>query len=139
MVLSTLSCEKILLTDLSDVPKNEISLVFATHFGEVTSTLDFLGGPNASPILFQNSLHNSSLGFATLNLGLTGPAMTINADQETMKAGHEMVDTLLELTPYVMLCFVDLVPEALKSTYIQTHPFVKNFLNKATCTLWGRA
>lgn len=59
-----------------------LGLVLGTSHGELAVTMDFLKALAATgmarPILFQNSLHNSTAGFAALNLQITGPMLTVS-------------------------------------------------------------
>lgn len=141
MALTTL-CTQSVLEKIPRIPKERISFVVGTHFGEIESTLEFLIGVHESntprPILFQNSLHNSTLGFTTIQLGLTGPAMTVSADRETVAAALAMADTLAELTPAVLICIVDVIPDALKDEYLAQHPFLEASLNRARCYAYLR-
>lgn len=133
MILATLACEHV----LQNLPSKDVSLVLGTHFGEVESTLDFLNNYHLtqvpSPILFQNSLHNSTLGFVTLHLGLHGPAMTVSADHETVSSAFKTAENLLQLTPCVMVCLVDCIPESLVSHYLANFPFMNKHINRAAC------
>ena len=141
MALACLACENLLKLH-PEIPRGDISFILATHFGEVHSTLEFLKTYHETqvprPILFQNSLHNSTLGFTSIQLGLTGPAMTVSADAETEKATYELADSLFELSPYVLVCFVDYVPESLMAYYEQSFPFIKKYLNQASSFLYSR-
>jgi hypothetical protein len=143
MALTTLNCEQLLKMLPATVSKDQISFVVGTHFGEVSTTLEFLRVYHETqtprPILFQNSLHNSTLGFASIHLGLTGPAMTVSCDRDTEKAAMEISESLLQITPYVMLCYVDSIPDSLTEHYLETYPFLEKFLNKARCFLFARA
>lgn len=118
-------CQKT-LGDLTDQQKSSLSVIVATYFGEVSSSLEFLTTLHeqkiAKPILFQNSLHNSTLGFISIQLGLTGPAFTISADQKTEQAVALTAHSLLNLTDYVLVCYVDVVPEYLKKNYEKAFP-----------------
>jgi hypothetical protein len=142
MSLATLCCEKTLRELPPDIDKDQLSFVVATHFGEVSTTLEFLNTYRETqtprPILFQNSLHNSTLGFASIQLGITGPAMTVSCDVDTERAALDISETLLELTPYVLLCFVDCIPQALRDHYVNTFPFLEKHLNRAHSLLYAR-
>lgn len=143
MALTTLTAQNVLKNLPEGVSKSDISFVVATHFGEVNSTLEFLNTYHETqtprPILFQNSLHNSTLGFASIQLGLTGPCMTVSCDRETVKSAHEMGQNLLTLTPYVLISIVDCVPDALTEHYLEKFPFLGEHLNEATSFLYARA
>jgi hypothetical protein len=138
MTMTTLCCEHLLKALPAQTSKQDVSMVLATHFGEVGSTLDFLRTSPSSPTLFQNSLHNSTLGFASVTLGLTGPGMTISCDSETYSSSLLMAETLLNMTPFVLVVFVDSVPKPLENLYIEVHPYVEKFLNKATGFLFSK-
>lgn len=143
MVLTTLNCEELLKNIPQNISKDRVSFVVATHFGEVSTTLEFLSTYHEThvprPILFQNSLHNSTLGFASIHLGLTGPAMTISCDRETESSAMQMCESLLTMTDYALLCLVDSIPQGLVNYYVETYPFLKPFVNKSTCYLFGKA
>lgn len=142
MALTTLTAEKVLQQLPTGVSREDVSFVVATHFGEVNSTLEFLNTYHETqtprPILFQNSLHNSTLGFASIQLGMTGPCMTISCDRETVSSAHEMGENLLTLTPYVLISIVDCVPEELTGHYLEKFPFLGEHLNQATSYLFAR-
>ncbi len=114
-----------------------VSLIVSTQFGEVSSSLEFLttyyDTGLSKPILFQNSLHNSTLGFVTIQLAIKGPAITLSSDEQTDTAVQETARSLLELTPHVLICLVDIVPDFLKSHYAVAYPALKAHLG------WARA
>ncbi|MGE3759614.1 MAG: beta-ketoacyl synthase chain length factor, partial [Pseudobdellovibrionaceae bacterium] len=103
---------------------------------------DFLSGfhetQTPSPILFQNSLHNSTLGFTTIHLGLTGPALTVSADKATISSALETAQSLLEVTPYALVCFVDYIPTELEPYYLARYPFMEKNWNRAFCCALAR-
>lgn len=140
MVLATRACESVLASLPSDVSRSDISFVLGTHFGEIEASLEFLKTyyetQTPRPILFQNSLHNSTLGFATIHLGLTGPALTISSGSETVASGLSLVENLLSLTSYAMLCFVDNIPKPIEHHYLNYMPELKTFVNQAHCFLF---
>jgi 3-oxoacyl-(acyl-carrier-protein) synthase len=143
MALTTLTAEDVLKKLPEGTSRADVSFVVATHFGEVHSTLEFLNTYHETqtprPILFQNSLHNSTLGFASIQLGMTGPCMTVSCDRETVNSAHEMGKSLLTLTPYVLISIVDCVPDALTGHYLEQFPFLGEHLNEATSYLYARA
>ena len=134
MTMAYTVCRKA-LNSIPDISADQISVVIATHFGEVQSTLDFLSNYNEtqtpSPILFQNSLHNSTLGFIAIQLGLTGPALTISLAEQTETSLELLVESLIDLGDAVIICFVDFIPHELQQLYLENFPFLKNTLNKA--------
>lgn len=127
-------CQKT-LSALNDIQKNSLSVIVATYFGEVSSSLEFLTTLHeqkiAKPILFQNSLHNSTLGFISIQLGLQGPAFTISADQKTEHSVALTAHSLLNLTDHVLVCYVDIVPEYLKKNYEKAFPQLSHHLGWA--------
>jgi hypothetical protein len=58
------------------------SFVLGSSYGELEVTKTFLSTLEqqgvARPLLFQNSLHNATLGFLALKIGATGPSMTVS-------------------------------------------------------------
>lgn len=66
------------------IDRSRLGLVLATGYGSSASTFDFLdsyymdenGG--VSPMTFSYSVHASAMSTATILLGITGPALTIN-------------------------------------------------------------
>lgn len=65
-----------------DLIGSSLGLVFGSSHGELDVTMNFLKTLDetgmARPILFQNSLHNSTAGFAAMNLCITGPMLTVS-------------------------------------------------------------
>ncbi len=125
MIAAHAVCQKT-LAGLTEAQKKSLSFIVATHFGEVSSSLEFLTtlkeSKMAKPILFQNSLHNSTLGFVSIQLGLTGPCFTLSADEKTDEAVANTAEALLPLTENVMICYVDMIPAFLKENYAQSFP-----------------
>jgi hypothetical protein len=138
MTLATLACKKILQALPAETSRESIAVVMGTHFGEMSSTIDFLSGEVASPTLFQNSLHNSTLGFVTVSLGLTGPALTVSCDHLTEQASKNLAETLLQITPFSLVCIVDSLPESMRKSCLEHYPFAEKFTDQATCLLLGR-
>ncbi|MBC7741435.1 MAG: beta-ketoacyl synthase chain length factor [Bdellovibrionaceae bacterium] len=136
MIAAYTVCEKALRA-LTPDQKKSVSLIVSTQFGEVSSTLEFLttfyDSKIAKPILFQNSLHNSTLGFVSIQLNLTGPALTLSADERINEALAETAAGLLSLTDHVLVCQVDMVPDFVKENYAVAYPHLKDHLG------WARA
>lgn len=138
MIAAHTVCQKSLHSFQKNNPhiqKNQIATIVATHFGEVSSSLEFLttwhDNQLAKPILFQNSLHNSTLGFISIQLGLTGPALTLSADKKTDESVFYTAHALLQTAPFVLICYVDMVPTYLKDNYIRAFPYLKPHLGWA--------
>jgi 3-oxoacyl-(acyl-carrier-protein) synthase len=72
--------------------------VFGTSHGELEVTKDFLVTLStkglARPILFQNSLHHSTLGFISLKLGISGPGITVS---NHFFSGEDAVSAAIDL------------------------------------------
>jgi hypothetical protein len=80
--------------------KKDWGLVFGTSHGELEVTKDFLvtlaTKGLARPILFQNSLHHSTLGFISLKLGINGPGITVSnhffSGEDAIAAALDLID-----------------------------------------------
>lgn len=143
MALATMACNKILDKNaISGELKSQTSFVLGTAFGEVESSLSFLKTHKeegiARPNLFQNSLHNSTLGFVTIQLGLVGPAITVSSGAQTFESTQQTALSLLTITDYVLACVIDVTPESLQAYYQEAFPEVQPHIGKAQCWLWKR-
>lgn len=134
MIAALKVCEES-CSHLTEDQKNSLAVVVMTQFGEVSSSLEFLTTLKeqnlAKPILFQNSLHNSTLGFITIHLKITGPALTLSADKNSDQAITNTIKSLLSLTDQVLFCSVDIIPEYLKKNYEMAFPDSKIHLGWA--------
>ncbi|MDP2305983.1 MAG: beta-ketoacyl synthase chain length factor [Pseudomonadota bacterium] len=69
--------------------RDELALFWGTGIGEFSSTAGFLrtlftkGPLGASPLLFQNAVHNAPAGHLSIAFGLRGPSETICAGPQT--------------------------------------------------------
>ena len=97
----------------------DLGLVLGSNHGEFGATRDFLkaladtGVPR--PLLFQNSLHNATIGFLAMKFGLTGPCVTVSNGILTSKNALETAHLLLEQEQcsFCAVTIVDVnVPEA---------------------------
>ncbi len=74
-------------------------LVFGSSHGELETTKEFLKTlaeqKVARPILFQNSLHNSTVGFLAMKLGITAPTVTLSNGMHTAEDVFEAARMLL--------------------------------------------
>ncbi len=142
MAMTAICCGKI-LESIPSVPKTDIAMVMGSHFGEMESSFGFLKYFRESgiqrPILFQNSLHNSTLGFATIQTALVGPAMTISNDRDTARTCVECAHDLLLISPFVMVCLCDVIRGPLTEHYLTTFDFFHKFNNRAVAFLFGRS
>lgn len=141
MALATIGCSQ-LLERHPELRREELGFVLGTHFGEVISSLSYLRTQReeglSRPNLFQNSLHNSTLGFTSIQLNITGPALTVSTGSNTVPATMTAAESLLFLCEYVLICVVDVTPEDLKSYYQDAFPEVQSYADKAHCWLWRR-
>ncbi len=61
---------------------DESAFIVGSSYGEIENTREFLktwsNSGLARPLLFQSSLHNGTLGFLALELGMMGPSFTVS-------------------------------------------------------------
>jgi 3-oxoacyl-(acyl-carrier-protein) synthase len=96
-MLLALSASQSLLGSIKT--NDRFALVLGSSFGELETTKDFLVALDkgmARPFLFQSSLHNATTGFLTMNLGITGPSITISQKQATAESVRETAQMLLQ-------------------------------------------
>ncbi len=86
--------------DLTSVPPERLGLILASSHGELPVTLEFLKtlaiSGVARPLLFQNSLHNSTTGFLSLTFKISGPAITVSNLYFSGESALQTASTLLE-------------------------------------------
>jgi hypothetical protein len=113
----------------------KIGIVVGTHFGEVEASLDFLylwqTEKVAKPILFQNSLHNSTMGFLSKHFGIKGPGMSISSGKGTYVSSWLALQSLAKDCDSAFLCMVDHIPQELVEPYLSQHPYLMPHLNRA--------
>jgi Beta-ketoacyl synthase, N-terminal domain len=82
------------------VSLEKVGFVLGSSSGELLVTTEFLKTLDtqgiARPLLFQNSLHNATLGFLALKIGLTGPTVCVSNRYFTAERSLEMASVLLE-------------------------------------------
>jgi hypothetical protein len=108
-------------TAMNEVPelnefRSRINLVLGTISGELESTRDFLTTLDragiARPVLFQNSLHNSTTGFLAMHFGFTGPAVTLTHHVDVAEQTLNVALSLLTPThPFSLLVQVECNPQ----------------------------
>lgn len=107
MILSYVAVQK--LNEKKPIDWNTCALVVATAHGEFQATRDFLWElertSTARPLLFQNSLHNSTVGFLSRMFQARGPVFTISDGNFSGERGLELARELLE-TGVVRQCVV---------------------------------
>lgn len=80
----------------ADVPASEIGIVLHTSSGELEASADFLASwaqqGLARPLLFQNSLHNATTGFASIAYGIAGPSVTVSSSSgDALRAAQSLL------------------------------------------------
>jgi 3-oxoacyl-(acyl-carrier-protein) synthase len=102
-------CTAALESILEKFPNLEgAAMILGSSYGELAVTTEFIKTLEtqgiARPLLFQNSLHNATLGFLAIRLGITGPSMTLSHRHFTGENCLEAASLLLSSgTP---LCYV---------------------------------
>lgn len=101
MILSHLALQEALQSFDQAFLTQEIKnfgLILGSSSGELDTTvqfLDYLGNTGvARPLLFQNSLHNSTVGFLAMKLGITGPSFALSNLDST---GENCIETAIQL------------------------------------------
>ncbi len=108
--------------------KNECAYIGGSGHGELGATEEYillLGLQNRpKPIAFQNSLHNSTLGFATHLFGLSGPGLTVSNGWWTVEDQLHLAETLIEsgVTKYCIIAVSDIVVPNLKDAIHSIYP-----------------
>jgi len=98
-----------------------------TSRGELKCSSDFLRSVAvdgiARPILFQNSLHNSILGFITKTYGLTGPSFTLSnryfSGEDALCLACDLLDA--QLIRYALVVGVDTIPLGIEAIFCSTY------------------
>ena len=96
--------------------RDEVALFFGTGIGEFLSSYSFLkslftkGPAMASPLAFQNSVHNAAPGHLSMAFGMRGPSETLCAGQLTVLRTFEraMAYVLANEQPALVLLADDL-------------------------------
>ncbi len=107
---------------------HEMAVVLGTGHGEMSSTKDFLKYYRiqnvARPILFQNSLHNSTLGFLSQLFKFKGPAITNSDRYFTGEKSLEIAQLLLDqkLVSYCLVIGVDSLVQELDNPFRLIYP-----------------
>lgn len=89
-----------------------VALILGSGSGELEASADFLATwakiNMARPVLFQNSLHNASTGFASIQFKIVGPSFTVSAGESTPQECIEMARGLMN-EDLADVCIVTLV------------------------------
>lgn len=87
MIMATASLERALDGLPLERLRDDMGLVVGSSSGELETSAEFLTTLSktkvARPLLFQNSLHNATTGFASIHFRLTGPSFTVSSGCET--------------------------------------------------------
>jgi|GEM_PF-6611173 len=102
MIMATASIERALAQAPGWIENahEQTGLVLGSNSGELETSSEFLmtlaRTKVARPLLFQNSLHNATTGFASIHYKLTGPTFSISSGQQMPKEALLMALTLLQ-------------------------------------------
>jgi hypothetical protein len=130
MVLAHTALDKIFSSHafLLEFLKQKTTGVFVgTSHGELQCTSDFLRSIAvdglARPILFQNSMHNSILGFVTKTYGLTGPSFTVSSQyfsgEDALCLACDALDS--QMIQYALVIGVDTIPSGIENLFYATY------------------
>jgi 3-oxoacyl-(acyl-carrier-protein) synthase len=115
MMLALAACERAIASSgIEDVSRG--ALILNSGFGEIEATGGFLKAFEetkvARPLLFQNSLHNSTTGFLAIHFGIQGPLFTVNHRSEGGSQALGIASTLLDegLCDHCVVVSVESVP-----------------------------
>jgi len=135
MMLAVKSMERALLQApmLMERRRSGLGLIVGTNSGEIETSAEFittLARSNmARPVLFQNSLHNATAGFASIHFGLTGPVFTLSDCERTPVEAVHLARVLL----HEGLC------SAVMITLVEVHKVMADYigetLSEGACTL----
>lgn len=124
------------------VEKHKIGLYIATSYGEMMANYGFyknLGQNHARPILFQNSLHNSTLGFLAQQYKLKAMGRTIVQGEHSAEYGIQACidDLLLEKLDLAILFCHEFLPGELDETLLTFYPEGTQLKNGACCCVFA--
>ncbi len=126
MIMATASIERALVK----VPgwmeqfSAETGLVLGSNSGELETSSEFLitlsRTKMARPVLFQNSLHNATTGFASIHYKLTGPTFSVSSGRQNPRECLMLAQSLIQ-DGICGACLVTLVEgHKMLSGFIQT-------------------
>ena len=101
MMMATASIERALgpVPGWMDRAGGETGLVLGSSSGELDTSSEFLvtlsKSKMARPLLFQNSLHNATTGFASIHFKLTGPTFTVSSGKRLPLEALDVARSLL--------------------------------------------
>jgi hypothetical protein len=114
-------------------PRSQIGMVVGTNSGEIETSAEFVTTlartKMARPLLFQNSLHNATTGFAAIHFGLTGAAFTISDGDRTPSEAANLAAMLIR----------EEICTAVVVTLIEVHKLLADYIGEqipeGACTL----
>jgi 3-oxoacyl-(acyl-carrier-protein) synthase len=113
---------------LNTADLKESAFILGSSYGELESTTEFLknwvGSKLARPMIFQSSLHNGTLGFLALHLGLKGPSFTVSQQFFTGERSLELAFDLIrgEVVESALVAAVDIMNPELMPALIPHLP-----------------
>lgn len=123
MLIASVLAKKILAAARSQIAIHDLDLIFCSGEGELQQTFDYFKGLTqglARPILFQNSLHNSTLGSLTLEIEHLVAGHTISDGDLSFEAAIDMALATAHARP-VLIIGVDVYNEELQRIRSQAH------------------
>jgi hypothetical protein len=138
MIASSIVCQNTLKK--YGLQKNRsVGFIYATHFGEIESSTQYLYLLDKEnfgrPILFQNSLHNSTLGFVTVDLQLKGPSLTVSGGDHMNESILNAAESLLSICDDVLVCMSESIPDKYVNIYAETFPRAISWFNRSEAFL----
>lgn len=102
MIMATASVQRALgepqpqwLSEASE----RVGLIVGTNSGELDTTTEFLAtfvkSGMARPVLFQNSLHNATAGFTSIQFKMRGPSFTLSSGNNTATECVTLAESLM--------------------------------------------
>lgn len=135
MIMAVKSMERALFQApmLMERRRGSLGLIVGTNSGEIETSADFittLARSNmARPLLFQNSLHNATAGFASIHFGLTGAVFTLSDRERTPGEAVELA----------RLMIMEGQCQAMMVTLVEVHKVMADYIGETVpegaCTL----
>ncbi|MBY0415561.1 MAG: beta-ketoacyl synthase chain length factor [Bdellovibrionales bacterium] len=112
------------LSQVDESLKDAIDLIFCTGEGEVAQTFEFYknlaNGERARPLVFQNSLHNSTLGALSLSIPNVSSGMTLSNGDISCEMALQLALASLSPRPILIVgtdVYNDIVLDLRRETY----------------------
>jgi hypothetical protein len=124
MVLAIAVAQDILEQTKTHFSDSAIDLIFCTGEGEIAQTFEFYknlaNGERARPVVFQNSLHNSTLGALSLAVANISSGITVSNGDISFEMALDLALTSTSKNPILIVgadVYVDKVFELRKKSY----------------------